>query len=126
MSAYLTWLDQVSLLQRAPLARAALEKAYARFAWDGFWRRELRLAEEEAARPGTIWKPPYTRYAGAFYMAQRHARLGETNAALAFLEKAYEARHHLMVSLNVDPIFDGMRTDPRFRQLVRRTGLSPS
>jgi len=126
LSAYLVWLDEVVVPQRASRARADLESAYARSGWRGFWRRELELADEEAAHPGTIWKPPYTRYAGAFYMAQRHARLGETNAALAFLEKAYEARHHLMVSLNVDPIFDGMRTDPRFRQLVRRTGLSPS
>jgi TolB-like protein/DNA-binding winged helix-turn-helix (wHTH) protein len=122
---YLNWLDQVLVRERAPTARTALERAYARSGWLGFWRRELELAEEEVHRPGSVYKAPYRRYSGPFSMARRYARLGDHNQAVSALEKAYEARLHSMASLKVEPSFDGLRQDPRFRDLVRRIGLTP-
>jgi serine/threonine-protein kinase len=49
--------------------------------------------------------------------------LGETDEAFAWLERAYEERRGWMVYLNVEPALDGMRADPRFRDLVRRMRL---
>lgn len=40
--------------------------------------------------------------------------------ALEWLEKAYEDREPRMAYLKVDPIFDPLRSDPRFRDLLRR------
>ena len=41
------------------------------------------------------------------------------------LDKAYEERYHLLVYIKVDPIFDSLRSDPRFPSLVRRMNFPP-
>jgi TolB-like protein len=63
------------------------------------------------------------QYVSAFDMAVIHAGLGDTAQALAWLEKAYDDRSFFLVSLNVDPRFDHLRAEPRFRALVQRVGL---
>lgn len=49
--------------------------------------------------------------------------LGENDAALALLEKAYESRSTALTSLKVNPAYDPLRTDPRFVALMRRIGF---
>ena len=58
--------------------------------------------------------------------AARHAlaALGQDDQAFAWLEKAYEARDPALVWANVDPGFDNLRPDPRFRDLLRRMNLA--
>jgi hypothetical protein len=43
--------------------------------------------------------------------------------ALEWLEKALEAHDPNMPYLNIDPIFDYMREDPRFKVLLSKMGL---
>jgi Tfp pilus assembly protein PilF len=62
-------------------------------------------------------------YVSAFDIAVIHAGLGDKPQALAWLEKAYDDRSYFLVSLNVDPRFDHLRAEPRFRALVQRVGL---
>ena len=50
-----------------------------------------------------------------------YASLGDPDQAMSWLEKAYEDRFNPGVLLR--PGFDPLRTDSRFRDLVRRTGL---
>jgi hypothetical protein len=56
-------------------------------------------------------------------LAMIHIGLGETDRAFEWLEKAFEARDWQMVLLNVEPLFDTVRPDPRFAALVERVGL---
>jgi len=51
--------------------------------------------------------------------------LGENETALEWLEKAYEERSVGLLTLKVHPIFDGLRSDPRFQELLHRIGLPP-
>ena len=39
------------------------------------------------------------------------------------LEKAYEVRDVWMYNLNVDPVFDPIRNEPRFRALLKKMNL---
>jgi tetratricopeptide (TPR) repeat protein len=60
-------------------------------------------------------------------MAQVYTGLGEKAKAFEWLEKGYE-RHSLGlagVDLKVDPVWDPLRGDPRFADLLRRTNLQP-
>jgi serine/threonine-protein kinase len=58
-----------------------------------------------------------------FTLARLHASLGERERALAWLERTHEAREGLIVYVGVDPHFDALRGEPRFRALLRRVGL---
>ena len=63
------------------------------------------------------------RYVPAEYAALIHLGLGERDAAMAALEQAYEAGSGYLTYLQVEPLFDPLRDDPRFVALVRRVGL---
>ena len=52
-----------------------------------------------------------------------HLGLGRHERALFWAEQAYADRRGWLAYLNVNPIFDPLRADQRFRALVRRMGL---
>jgi len=53
------------------------------------------------------------------------AGLGRNDEAIQWLEKAYKARSAwlILLCLKVDPRWDSLRSDPRFRDLLRRIGF---
>ena len=58
-----------------------------------------------------------------FEVATAYSLLGNKDRAFVWLDKAVEARSNFVLSLNVDPTWDNIRSDPRFEELVRRIGL---
>ena len=63
------------------------------------------------------------RYVGSFWRALVWLGLGETNAALEHLEKAYPERESYMATLKAGPIYDSLRSEPRFKALLRKMNL---
>ena len=61
-----------------------------------------------------------------FICAGAYAALGRTETALDLLYQAYRERETHVIYANVDPRFESLRKEPRFRQLVIRMGLSPT
>ena len=53
-----------------------------------------------------------------------HASLDEKDKAFEWLEKAYALSKSRIVDVKVDPMLDGLRSDPRFEDLLRKIGLS--
>jgi DNA-binding winged helix-turn-helix (wHTH) protein/TolB-like protein/thioredoxin-like negative regulator of GroEL len=49
--------------------------------------------------------------------------LGDKEHALEWLEKAYEVRGNLLNELKVEPLYDSLRSDPRFIDLLHRMRL---
>jgi len=61
-------------------------------------------------------------YVSHFGLARILAGLGDKEAAIAELERAYSERAWPMFYLRVEPAFDSLRTDPRFTRLVEKVG----
>jgi tetratricopeptide (TPR) repeat protein len=62
-------------------------------------------------------------YVSPWALASIHARLGETEEALDWLERAYEEHDSTLVWLKVHPRFDALRREPRFEALIARLRL---
>jgi TolB-like protein/DNA-binding winged helix-turn-helix (wHTH) protein len=52
-----------------------------------------------------------------------YAGMSDVDRAIAALQRAYRERSTSLVTLRVEPIFDPLRGDPRFEELVRMVGL---
>ena len=97
-----------------PYAVASLGTAYAAAGRAGDARRALKELEDMAA----------SRYVAPYNVAAIHANLGEYDRALALLGRSVGERDPNVTSLRVDPDFDALRGEPRFRELLRQVGLS--
>jgi TolB-like protein/Flp pilus assembly protein TadD len=106
--------DAVTARQRAmtlsgdpPEEVEALARAYSEPGPEGYWMWRLeRLKGRYVRNPSTT--------------AAIYAHLGDKDQAFAWLEKAYAARSIDMIWLKVNPLWDSLRSDPRFQDLLRR------
>jgi len=64
------------------------------------------------------------RYVSPITLAQIHIGLGEKDQAFQWLEQAHTQRDGRLIYLKVSPVYDAIRSDSRFLDLVRRVGLS--
>ena len=76
-------------------------------------RRNQRLPRESAK----------SNYVPTVLVAQACARVGDSECVFEWLGKGFEERDDLMINLKVEPVFDGIRLDPRYEDLVRRVGI---
>src|SRR5689334_1613110 len=60
------------------------------------------------------------RYVTPLYFAIVYAGLKDNDHALQYLNQAFEARHPGLVLIRIEPMFDSLRCDERFKQLVKR------
>ena len=74
------------------------------------------LAELKKRQKGTGFVP-----AGAFVLT--YSGLADRDKTLIWLERAYKEQSLILLFLKVHPIFDSLRDDPRFKDLVDRVGL---
>jgi hypothetical protein len=107
-------LEQARALEaRLPEALAAIASAQAAAGKKDAARDTLGQLEELAGQ----------RHVAPFDFATIHASLGDKGRALDWLDRAYVERSYLMPSLGVFPIFDELRSEPRFQELLRRLQL---
>ena len=64
------------------------------------------------------------RFVSPFCTALIYLGLGDKERALDGLKKAYEARSQWLTFLKVDKVFDPLRSDPRFIELLKKVGLN--
>jgi serine/threonine-protein kinase len=58
-----------------------------------------------------------------YWIAVIFGAMGDREQAFAWLQKAHDQRSSPMVYLKVHPTLDGLRSDPRFRDLMRRVRI---
>jgi len=69
---------------------------------------------------GMLREQAANRYVSPYDVAVIHAGLGDTEAAIAALQEAFEDRSAWMVFLNVDPRLDPLRGDARFAEIAAK------
>ncbi|MBA3767808.1 MAG: tetratricopeptide repeat protein, partial [Acidobacteria bacterium] len=77
----------------------------------------LRTLHELDERSKRGYVPPY-------HLAIVHAGLGQKDQAFGWLEQAFEKHAVDLFTLKVEPMFDSLRSDERFEDLLRRVGLA--
>ena len=102
----------VSVSNQSPGIVGGLVMAYAQA---GRRTDALRLLAE-------LKKHEQPGYSGAFVIA--YLGLGDYDQAFAWLNRAYQEHANIMQYLKVLFIFDPVRGDPRFKDLLRRVGLN--
>jgi tetratricopeptide (TPR) repeat protein len=70
-----------------------------------------------------IKRAPGPDYLGLPYIAAVYGLLGDKDQAFAELEKAFEQRLSGLVSIQIYPWFEPLRSDARFHDLLRRMNL---
>jgi adenylate cyclase len=63
------------------------------------------------------------QYVSSLDFARAHARLGHKDQAFSYLERAFADGSPGLALLNVDPVWESIRDDPRFAQAAARAGL---
>jgi hypothetical protein len=84
------------------------EVLYRGYAASGYKGAMLMAAELLAEQSNTHWAALY------FVMA------GKKDKAFQWLERAFEEHDPTLVYLKIWPMFDGLRSDPRFQDLLHR------
>ena len=64
-----------------------------------------------------------TRFVNPLDVAQVHAALGDKDRAFQWLSRAVEERSGWLIQIKVEPIYDPIRSDPRFADIVKQVGL---
>jgi serine/threonine protein kinase/tetratricopeptide (TPR) repeat protein len=63
------------------------------------------------------------QYVSYYYIAEIFTGLGDVDQAFKWLNKACDQREGLLLYLKVYPIFDGLRSDLRYKELVQRSAI---
>jgi len=109
-------LEKYSALSlRSATSRALLGYSHARL---GERTEALRMIEELKAASKQTFIP-------AFFFALVYAGLEDKDQAFTWLEKAYEERFNRLAYLKLEALWDPLRSDSRFTDLLRRIGIPP-
>jgi TolB-like protein/Tfp pilus assembly protein PilF len=109
-------LEQFCALSRSSAtSRALLAYSHARL---GEHSAALRIIEELTAASKHSLVP-------ALLFALIYAALDDQDQAFSWLEKAYEERFYRLAYVKVDALWDLLRSDSRFADLLRRVGIPP-
>lgn len=84
----------------------AFQATFQTSGWKGVLSKRLKAFEKS----GEVY------FQGAAYNAQT----GNKDKALEYLESSYQRRELWMANLQVEPMLDSLRDDPRYHELVRR------
>lgn len=108
----------VATIEKGPKVSDHLTQSAAAYAYakSGERQKALELLAELERDSGRNFEP-------SVQIAQIYLGLGDIDQAFSRLEKAFDARSVWLIWLGVDPKFDALRPDQRFKDLIRRIGL---
>ena len=100
-------------LSEAPAEKTAeFRDAFESAGWEGFLRKRLENQEGRMDERNSE-------------LAEIYLQLGMRDEAISSLKRAVDSHEVAVIQLKIEPLFDNLRDDPRFSDLVRNIGLSP-
>ena len=90
----------------------------------GYGYALVNRRDEAANCLGRLQELAGQRYTPASAFALVYLGLGDMERALESLDRAIDDREARMIHLDADPLYDPIRSDPRFRTLLRRVGFA--
>lgn len=105
------YLDQSSRL--TPGGAAYLGQAYALSGRQSDAKAEIERLIAESQH----------RYVSAYDISTIYAALGQSDGTFAWLDRAFDERSQLIGWVLWDPVFDPLRSDPRYQKVVRRLDI---
>jgi hypothetical protein len=128
--------EEMLAVQRERIARdpervTAFEQGLAEAGYEGAFQRIADLHAERYKKAGGI-PDPGTRSSAASWrgrifmpvaIAWRYIYAGDYDKAMDWLEEAYEVHVPGLPYIGTSPLFDPLRSDPRFQDLLRRMNL---
>lgn len=96
---------------------------------DGLWKLQGEalahhaLGQREASDAALAEMTRQFADDSAFQIAEVHAFRGDSDAAMAWLERAYAQRDGGLTEIRGDPLLRGLQPDPRFQAFLGRMGL---
>jgi tetratricopeptide (TPR) repeat protein len=90
-----------------------LKHAFALGGYRGYLDTQLKALKADSQR----------EYVGPLDFAELYIRLSDKDSAFDWLERAYKEHSSWLNFVNTDPLYDPLRSDPRFAELVRKVGL---
>jgi TolB-like protein/Tfp pilus assembly protein PilF len=93
--------------EELPFRRAAFQKGGLK----GYWQEDERLRRRRQEEIDAVYEAMY------------YAHEGENDKAIEQLQLAYQQHSDGLQYLKVEPVYDGLRDDPRFKELVAKVGL---
>lgn len=89
---------------------------------DALIRQRSKIHERRMEATGHAAGPAAAGRVGLTTLARLHLAHGETEQALAALERASREREHEILYLRVDRRWDALRNEPRFRRIIAAVG----
>jgi serine/threonine protein kinase/tetratricopeptide (TPR) repeat protein len=112
-------------------AAASFKEAMASSAYDvmafaglGYVAARRGRTEEARAVLNELLERARSQYVSPVALCGLYINLGQLDDAFEWLEQAYRERRGWLAYLNIEPMFDPLRSDPRFQSFVERMRLT--
>jgi eukaryotic-like serine/threonine-protein kinase len=93
---------------------AAMDAGYRAGGWPAAARKAIETLRAQ--------RETKANYLASYTIAQMYATLGDKDQAFQWLNTAREEKDLWLILLRTDPVFDFLRTDPRYTELVTKIG----
>ena len=96
-----------------PATAIRLRSIYSRGGWDAYWRENIKRSSSHQ-----------DRMCAPSGIAKDYIRIGQTDEAFQYLNRAVDQKCDAVLWIQVHPLFDSIRADPRYNDLLKRLNLS--
>ena len=108
------------LAGETPESLQKIKEEYKKDGWRGYARADLKM---ELEKRKAVLARDKTAYVRSIHFARSYAHLKDKDKTLEYLNKSFDEHDYWLMFLKIEPKFDFLRDDPRFKELVKKVGI---